>query len=104
MAHLSMIYWATCSILYQIMHHTADDDTDPWLHYHKIFLMVPFFQRPDMGAIFIDFVGFPVGMVVSFVARQVEPRATELRELLQKMFQTSTGGVSCGRFWKHGPG
>ncbi|KAG9506415.1 hypothetical protein J7337_003398 [Fusarium musae] len=55
MAHLGMIYWATCSLLYQIM----ADDTTAWLYCRKVLLMVPFFQRPDMGAIFINFVGFP---------------------------------------------
>ncbi|KAK7587931.1 hypothetical protein V3481_010621 [Fusarium oxysporum f. sp. vasinfectum] len=98
-AHLSMIYWATCSMLCQIMHRTADDDdTDPWLYCHKILLMVPFFQRPDMGAIFINFLGFPVGRVISFLTRQVEPRTAELRELLQKIFQNQHQGSQLRAF------
>ncbi|KAF5536397.1 c6 zinc finger domain-containing protein [Fusarium mexicanum] len=103
MAHLSMIYWATCSMLYQIMHRTADDDTDPWLYCHKILLMVAFFQRPDMGAIFINFVGFPVGVVVSFLARDVDPRATDLSELLQNIFQNQHWGSQLRAFLETWP-
>ncbi len=40
-----------------------------------------------MGAIFINFVGFPVSVVVSFIARQENHAAFEaLKELLYKIF------------------
>ncbi|KAF4943718.1 hypothetical protein FGADI_13217 [Fusarium gaditjirri] len=100
MAHLGMIYWATCSLLYQIM----GDDTRAWLYGRKILLMVPFFQRPDMGAIFINFVGFPISVVVSFVARQEEHAAFEgSKELLYKIFMDPNRGSQLRAFFETWP-
>ncbi|QGI82560.1 hypothetical protein CEK25_009289 [Fusarium fujikuroi] len=100
MAHLGMIYWATCSLLYRVM----ADDTNTGLHCRKILLMVPFFQRPDMGAIFINFVGFPVSVVVSFIARQENHAAFEaLKELLYKIFMDPNRGSQLRAFYETWP-
>lgn len=100
MAHLGMIYWATCSLLHRVM----ADDTNAGLYCRKILLMVPFFQRPDMGAIFINFVGFPVSVVVSFIARQENHAAFEaLKELLYKIFMDPNRGSQLRAFYETWP-
>ncbi|CVK98724.1 uncharacterized protein FPRN_04035 [Fusarium proliferatum] len=100
MAHLGMIYWATCSLLCRVM----ADDTNAGLYCRKILLMVPFFQRPDMGAIFINFVGFPVSVVVSFIARQENHAAFEaLKELLYKIFMDPNRGSQLRAFYETWP-
>ncbi|EWG54342.1 hypothetical protein FVEG_12582 [Fusarium verticillioides 7600] len=99
MAHLGMIYWATCSLLYQIM----ADDTTAWLYCRKVLLMVPFFQRPDMGAIFINFVGFPVSVVVSFVARQEHAAFETSKELLYRIFTDPSHGSQLRAFFETWP-
>ena len=109
MAHLSMIYWATCSLLYQIMRHSGipvDEQSNPWLYCHKILLMVPFFQRPDMGAIFINFVGFPIGVVISFLARQqdhADSHFEDLRRLLKGIFLNQHRGSQLRAFFETWP-
>lgn len=111
-AHLAMIYYATCALLYDIMRqfssgNAASERTDPWVYCRKILLTVPFFQRPAMGAIFINFVGFPVGVVVSFLARQDEDadfsRYEDLKKLVLGVFQNEHGGSQLRAFLESWP-
>lgn len=116
MTHLGLIYYATCVLLYEVTRHLAggavsDERTDPWAYCRKILLTVPFFLRPAMGAIFLNFVLFPVGVVAEFLARQEEevgaaadPLAyEEVRGSLQGIFHNQHGGSQLRAFLESWP-
>ncbi|OAL30795.1 hypothetical protein AYO22_01415 [Fonsecaea multimorphosa] len=99
MAHLGMLYWATCNILHEVLWYVAGKDRadlpacmDARLYCRKIILLMPFLQRPTMGAFFLNIAGFPAAVAVSFLARQDPPgKVSEERRMLQKAFQDIHG-------------
>jgi hypothetical protein len=98
-AHLGMVYWATCNLLYHILHFLGGSSRpelheriDPRQYCRKIVLMLPFFQSPGMGAFFINIAGFPTAVAVGFLARQDPPdQVSAERRLLLKVFEGKHG-------------
>ena len=98
-AHLGLIYYATCTLLYEIMQQLGVDTdsvrSDPWVYCRKILLLAAYFQRPAMGAMLINFVAFPLGVVVGFCARHEEGASfvsEDVSKSLQRIFQSPHGG------------
>ncbi|EXJ69487.1 uncharacterized protein A1O5_07523 [Cladophialophora psammophila CBS 110553] len=99
MAHLGIIYWATCNIIHEVRWYVAGNGRaglpaciDPRLYCRKIVMLMPFLQSPSVGAFFLNIAGFPAAVAVSFLARQ-DPlcEVSEERRLLQKAFQGNRG-------------
>jgi hypothetical protein len=98
-AHLGIIYWATCNLLYHILHALgrssrpdAHERIDPRQYCRKIVQLIPYFQRPGMGAFFMNMVGFPAAVAVGFLARQDPPdQVSEERILLLRAFEGKHG-------------
>ncbi|OAP63364.1 hypothetical protein AYL99_02591 [Fonsecaea erecta] len=99
MAHLGMLYWATCNIVHHVLWYVAGKGRadlpgliDARLYCRKIVLLMPFLQRPGMGAFFLNIAGFPAAVAVSFLARQDPPgQVSEERRLLENAFQDHHG-------------
>ncbi|OQV03760.1 hypothetical protein CLAIMM_08763 [Cladophialophora immunda] len=99
MAHLGLIYWATCNILHEVLWYVAGNGRaglpaciDARLYCRKIVTLMPFLQRPAMGAFFLNIAGFPAAVAVGFLARQDPPgEVSEERRKLQKAFQDTHG-------------
>ncbi|KIW93483.1 uncharacterized protein Z519_06088 [Cladophialophora bantiana CBS 173.52] len=99
MAHLGIIYLATYNIIHDVLWYVAGNGRaglsaciDPRLYCRKIVMLMPFLQRPAVGAFFLNIAGFPAAEAVSFLARQDSQReVSEERRLLQKAFQGNRG-------------
>lgn len=100
MAHLGMIYWTTCNLLYQITSFLRTGSPqqllsrmDPRIYCRNIGLLIPYFQCPGMGSFFLSIVGFPATVAVSYLARQDDPgEFSDERRLLLRAFQGKHGG------------
>ena len=104
MAHLGMIYWTTYNLLSQILSwlsqvDPAKEDTtalppriDAHLYSRKVALLIPYFKKPGVGSYLISFIGFPVAVAASFLARQ-DPVGdfSEARALLARAFRDERG-------------
>lgn len=104
MAHLGMIYWTTCNLLSQMLFWLSanapskEDSTrlpprmDAYLYSHKVALLISYFQNPAVGSYLISFIGFPVAVAASFLARQDSTgNFSEARALLASAFHGERG-------------
>ncbi|KEF54376.1 uncharacterized protein A1O9_09542 [Exophiala aquamarina CBS 119918] len=104
MAHLGMIYWTTYNLLSQILSWLrgpgpSREDTTPLpprldahLYSHKVALLIPYFKKPGVGFYLISFIGFPVAVAASFLARQDSVGTfSEARALLVRAFRGERG-------------
>ena len=80
-AHLGLLYWTTCLILYQNLHDvlTAIDKEpslprwEPRQYVRNIMHLVPYFQHSSVGGFFINMVSFPAIVAMRFVERNDPP-------------------------------
>lgn len=104
MAHLGMIYWTTCNLLSQILSWLREaapskegtillpPRIDVHLYSHKVALLIPYFKKPGVGSYVITFIGFPVAVAASFLARQdLVGDFSEARALLVRAFHGERG-------------
>jgi hypothetical protein len=65
---------------------------DARLWTHKVALLIPYFQNPGVGSYLISFIGFPVAVAASFLARQDSVgNFSEARALLVRAFHGERG-------------
>lgn len=104
MAHLGMIYWTTYSLVSQMLSSLSgasppgEDKNrlppriDAHLYSRKVALLIPYFKSPAVGSFLLSFIGFPVAVAASFLARQdSEGNFSEARALLVKAFHGERG-------------
>lgn len=104
MAHLGILYWTIYNLLSQILSGireaapSREDMTrlppriDALLYSRKVALLIPYFKKPGVGSYLITFIGFPVTVAASFLARQdSEGTFSEARALLVKAFRGERG-------------
>lgn len=90
----------------QISNDIPDKCTDPRLYCRDILFMVSFFQHPAMGAMLINFVAFPVGVVVTFLAKhkgEDDALCGEIRLSLRQVFRSEHGGKQLKAFLETWP-
>lgn len=110
MAHLGMIYWTTYNLLSQILlwlkgAPSSEEEIallppriDAYLYSRKVVLRIPYFKKPGVGSYLISFIGFPVTVAASFLARHDSlGNFSEVRALLVKAFHNE-GGKQLQRF------
>lgn len=81
MAHLGMLYWTTCLFLYQILYcHLSNyslrelpDRMEPRRYCRKIMLLMPYFQRPNVGEFFMNIAILPAIAATRFLDRNDPP-------------------------------
>jgi len=104
MAHLGLIYWTTYNLLSQILFWlteaclSKEDKTqlpphlDPNLYCRKVDLLIPYFKKRGVGSYFVSFIGFPVTVVASFLARHdTSGNLSEAREFLARALDGEHG-------------
>lgn len=101
MAHLGLIYWTTCNLLSQILLGLTEacrstkakarlpPHPNAYFYCRKVDRLLPYFQKRSVGSYFVSFVGWPVAVAVSFLARQGE--LTEAREFLARALDCEQG-------------
>lgn len=80
-AHLGVLYWVTCLLLYQILScHLGQDSPmdfpdrmEPRQYCRKIMQLMPYFQRPNMGEFFFNIATLPAITVTRFLDRYDPP-------------------------------
>ncbi|KAJ9607131.1 hypothetical protein H2200_008203 [Cladophialophora chaetospira] len=111
MAHLGMLYWTTYNLLSQILSWLrqaapSKNKTPPLpprmdahLYVHKVALLIPYFNKPEVGSYLISFIGFPVAVAASFLAREDSAGTySEARALLVQAFSGGERGKELQRF------
>lgn len=80
--HLSVLYWTTCTILYQALIDTCDpskllsnSSKHPRPYARKIARSVPYFFDPSLGIWGATNVSFPTGIALIFLRRSEEDAA-----------------------------
>ena len=94
-AHLRMVYWTTCLLLYQTMCCLKADNAldtvksiDPRRFCRKIAILIRFFQNDHVGACFVNFVAFSAVVLVRYLAREdVEGQRSVERRLFLRTFE-----------------
>ena len=92
MAHLGMVYWATCILLYNNLCQLAGDSRmqlperiNPRQYFRKIALLMPYVQGPGMGAFFMNIAAFPTIVAMNFLVQQdLADHPSEERDMLLK--------------------
>ena len=95
MAHLGMLYWTTCLLLYQILWHPnrhnwteLPERMDPRQSCRKIALLMPYFQCANMGEFFMNMTAFSAITATRFLDRHDPPdKPSEERRILLKAFR-----------------
>jgi hypothetical protein len=99
MAHLGMVYWATCILLYHTLWYLVGDSRpkypgriDPRQYCRKIALLMPYFHGPGVGAFFMNIAIFPAAVAMGFLARR-DPadQPSQERRMLLKSFRGKHG-------------
>ncbi len=94
MAHLGLLYWTTCCLLYQCLGHLntcnptkLPGHVEPRQYCRKILLLMPYFQQSNMGEFFLNITTFPAITISRFLDRNDLPdKPSEEREMLLKAF------------------
>lgn len=95
MAHLGVLYWTTCLIVYQILAYLNRQEQrrlprrmEPRQYCRKILLLMPYFQRPNINAFFLTMTSFSTHAVAAFLDRHDPPDApSEERKILMTTFK-----------------
>lgn len=95
MAHLGILYWTTCLFLYPILQHLSAHDTmefpqrmNPRQFCRKIALLLPYFQRAEIGEFFTNITVFPTVAVIRYLDRSDPPNTvSEERSILLNAFK-----------------
>ena len=99
MAHLGMIYWSTCILLYHplwilagTMHEILPERVNPRRYCRKIAMLMPYFLTPEVGDFSINMTGFPAVVAFRFLARVDGPQnPSEERERLLNSLSSERG-------------
>lgn len=95
LAHLGVLYWTTCLILYQILGYLNRVEQkrlparmEPRQYCRKIMLLMSYFQQPNINAFFLNMTAFSTIAVARFLDRHDPPDApSEERKLLMTAFK-----------------
>lgn len=79
-AHLGLLYWTVCLLLYQHVCRLSrcsqtklPERVEPRQYCRKIALLLPYFNKSNLGEFFINITAFPVSTVARFLGRHDEP-------------------------------
>lgn len=96
MAHLGLIYWTVCLLLYQHMYQLGKinptgtdlpERVEPRQYCRRIALLLPYFAKSNLGEFFINMTAFPAITIARFLDRYDTPgQSSEERKLLQSAF------------------
>jgi hypothetical protein len=100
MAHLGLIYWTTCNLVSQILSSLEEfassekatdlrsQRSDSLIYSRKVALLIPYFNRPGVGSYLISFIGWPVAVATSYLAKY---DLAEAQPLLDAAFRGEHG-------------
>lgn len=99
MAHLGMIYWSTCILIYHplwtlvgTMHEKPLYRETPRQYCRNIALLTPYLLTPEVGLFSINMIGFPAVVALRYLARVDPPQQpSEEREMLLNSFSGEPG-------------
>ena len=99
MAHLGMVYWSTCILLYYplwtlacSMHKKLPERVNPRQYCRKIALLMPYFFAPEVGDFSINMAAFPAVVALRFLATtDLAQQSSEEREMLLKTLNSERG-------------
>ena len=80
-AHLGLVYWATCILLYHVLKNVylatdrehLPEYAEPRQYCRKIALLIPYVQNRKMGMFFLNVVIFPATIAIWYLAREDSP-------------------------------
>ncbi|KAJ9616958.1 hypothetical protein H2200_000678 [Cladophialophora chaetospira] len=95
MAHLGLLYWTTCLLLYQNLCRLSTctptelpESVEPRQYVRKMLRLMPYFHRRDMGEFIINITTFPAINIARFLDRNDPPdNPSEERRMLLKAFR-----------------
>lgn len=102
MAHLGVIYWVTCILLYPVLHSvTAATETtmiptrmNPRLYCRKMARLLSYFLVRNAGGFVINMLTFPVGMALAYLRTVEGSRETsEEQRMLLRVFTGEYGAA-----------
>ncbi|KAF4979193.1 hypothetical protein FZEAL_4566 [Fusarium zealandicum] len=103
LAHLTILYWATCTLLYANLLAFADSTTemparvDPFKYARELTLALPFFFQPSAAIMGPKAAAFPLGLVMQVLCG-TERTPSEHRVQLRRYFQTQGEGKNTAKF------
>lgn len=106
LAHLTILYWATCVLLYTNLSAFVDrkedlpERADPTQYAGELVAALPFFFTQGAGIMGQKMAAFPLGIVLQ-VLFATENAPSEHREALVRLLQEQDGNGGIGKFLKN---
>ncbi|KAK9422920.1 putative Zn(2)-C6 fungal-type domain-containing protein [Seiridium unicorne] len=103
LAHLTILYWATCALVYANLLALVDLGTatvpqlDPLEYARKVVYALPFFLDPSAGIMGSKSASFPLGLVLQ-VLYGTENKPSEHRDLLAEFFKSQGETKAIAKF------